>query len=110
MAEPAAVTSIFTSTLLRTRQTAAPLADRLGVQPRETPPPKTFAERVFAGVLGQTVLVVGHSNTVPQIIDALGATPVPVIDESEFDNLFVVTVASPQDARLLHLKYGEPST
>ncbi len=50
-----------------------------------------------------SVLVVGHSNTVPDVISALGVTTPVTIDDAEFDNLFiVVTGTSP---RLVRLRY-----
>jgi broad specificity phosphatase PhoE len=106
----AAVTSVFTSRFRRTRLTAAPLAARLGRQPDLVPPPEEFARPVLAGELGAVVMVVGHSDTVPAMIAALGVATPPAIGEREFDNLFVVTIASDGDgALLLALKYGKPS-
>lgn len=90
------ITAVFTSSLARTKQTVGPLAARLGIQPREVPPPPVFAEEILSGTVGQVVLVAGHSNTVPQMIEALGAPPLSfAIGEREFDNLFVVTVLGP---------------
>jgi 2,3-bisphosphoglycerate-dependent phosphoglycerate mutase len=41
------------------------------------------------------VLVVGHSNTLPEILKGLGVTEPVTIGEDEFDSLFVVTRGSP---------------
>jgi hypothetical protein len=49
------------------------------------------------------VLVVGHSNTLPQIINALGVRTRVVIAESDYDNLFIV-LPGPK-AELIHLHY-----
>ena len=47
------------------------------------------------------VLVVGHSNTVPEVIAALGVKPAVTIGDTEFDNLFIVTIgAKPTMVRL----------
>jgi len=106
----ARVTTVFTSSRLRTKQTAEPLVARIGVPPRETPPPAAFAQQVRSGIFGEMIMVVGHSNTVPQMMDALGVPPpLPEIGEREFDNLFVVTVLQPGPASMAHLKYGTPS-
>lgn len=75
-------TAIYISDYKRMRQTVAPLAARLGLipilyDPRDTP---GLIARVRAehGV----VLIVGHSNTVPDIIAALGgARPAPLVHE-----------------------------
>jgi broad specificity phosphatase PhoE len=107
----AGVATLFTSSFLRTRQTAGPLAARLGLQPREVPPPAELAKQLWSDALGEVVLVVGHSNTVPEMIAALGAPPpLPVIAERDFDNLYVLTAAEPGDARMVSLKYGKPSS
>lgn len=105
----ARVASAFTSTRRRTKLTAAPLANRLGLQPNEVAPPEEFARQVLAGELGDVIMVVGHSNTIPEMIAALGAVAPPTIDEREFDNLFLVTVAGNGGASLVALKYGKPS-
>lgn len=116
----AGVTSIITSQYARTKQTAEPLAARLGVAPAVVPlevdqetkhlTPDSI-ERLVAKILehpGATVLVVGHSNTIPEVIAALGADVAP-IDEKVYDDLFVVTVSGPKRATALHLKFGAPS-
>lgn len=54
-------------------------------------------------------MVSGHSNTVPHIVEALGAGPVPSIDDSEYDNLYVVTTCGCGDgATVLRLNFGVP--
>ena len=47
----------------------------------------------------------GHSNTIPEILTALGATAPPPITEAEFDNLYVSAVSA-EAAQLVHLRYG----
>ena len=99
----AAITAIYVTEYKRTQQTAAPLAKAAGVSVTIVPAKDTAA--LIAKLRSSTgnALVVGHSNTVPEIIKALGvSTPVTVAD-SEYDNLFVVTPGSP--ARLIHLHY-----
>ena len=103
----AGVSTILTSEFLRTRQTAAPLAGRLGLTPRLTPPAAVLAHQIRAGELGDVVLVAGHSDTVPEILTALGAPPPSPIAEAEFDNLYVAAVSA-EAAQLLHLHYGAP--
>jgi broad specificity phosphatase PhoE len=100
------VSTIFTSELTRTKQTVEPTARALGLLPRLAPPAATLAREAQAGRLGAVVLVAGHTNTIPTILRALGATPVPVIGEREFDNLFVLVAQSGGPPQLLHLRYG----
>ena len=123
VAGAAGVTTVFTSTFARTRETVEPLLKTVGLEARTMPPPATVASRARAGAYGRVVLIAGHSNTVPAVIAALGVPTPPVIGETEFDNLFVVTLADadngvegdaraavePGGAHLLALKYGSPS-
>jgi phosphohistidine phosphatase SixA len=106
---PTGATSLFTSTFRRTIQTMQPLATQAGLVPQPVPTPDVWAQQVAAGALGEVVVVAGHSNTVPEMLEALGVPPpAPPIDEREFDNLFVATVAGPGNAHVAHLKYGKP--
>jgi broad specificity phosphatase PhoE len=99
----AAITAIFVTEYKRTQETAAPLAKVTGVSVTIVPAKETGA--LIAKLRSSTgnTLVVGHSNTLPDIIKALGvSTPISIAD-SEYDNLFVVSAGSP--ARLIHLHY-----
>ena len=58
---------------------------------------------------GGVIVVAGHSNTIPLIIEELGGGPISPIQESEFDNLFVITVLRFNRAKVINLKYGDPS-
>jgi broad specificity phosphatase PhoE len=107
LAGGAGVTAILTSRFRRTQQTVEPLVQRLAVTPRVAPDAAELAQQIRAAELGDVVVVAGHSNTVPELLDALGVDPVPVIPETEFDNLFVVTVLPASGAELLRLRYGE---
>lgn len=113
----AKIKTIYASQYLRTKQTAEPLAQQSGVavtvvpvkmsaaNPRDLSPQylKEMAERVYSNS-GGAVLIVGHSNTVPEIIKALGGDIAPAIDETVFDDLFVVTVYAKGKAKAAHLK------
>jgi phosphohistidine phosphatase SixA len=79
------VSAIFTSKAPRTKQTVAPLAARLRLQPREAT--HGLVPDLLAGPDGVVVLIAGHSDTVPDMIRQLGvAPPLPTIDEPDFDN------------------------
>ena len=109
VAGAAGVTTVWTSTFERTKQTAKPLAALLGLQPQEVPPVEELAEVVAGGTGGHVILIAGHSDTVPEMIAALGVSDPPAVGHTEFDNLFVVTVHAPGEATLARLKYGKPS-
>jgi broad specificity phosphatase PhoE len=98
------VTAIFTSTAARTKQTAAPLAARVGLTPREIDDSTAAARaQILAG--GACVVVVGHTNTVPGFIEAFGGPADVVIDDDEFDRMFMLTVQPPAAASLLQFRY-----
>jgi hypothetical protein len=50
------------------------------------------------------VLVVGHSNTVPDVIKDLGVTTRVTIGEDDFDNLFLVTTGARPSLLRLHYR------
>jgi len=105
------VSAIYVTPFIRTRDTAAPTATALGVEPvvlDASTPADEIADRILREETGKTVLVVGHSNTVPDIIAALGVDPAPSIAHDDYDDFFIVTVDGSGDAQLLHLHYGAP--
>ena len=107
------VSAVLTTQFARTRQTAQPTATALGISPTVIPATSpTHIQDVVAEIRrhpGKTMLVVGHSNTVPAIVEALGAKRPGAICDSRYDDLFVVTVAADGKASAVHARYGEPS-
>jgi len=106
----AGVSAIITTQFARTRATAQPSAAALRLTPEivragGATHPNDVAEAVRKHV-GQTMLVVGHSNTVPAIVEALGAARPPAICDPEYDNLYVVTLPPGGKAGVVHAKYG----
>ncbi len=101
----------FTSQYKRTQMTLAPLAKAAGL---ETTVAQAGAEKALAAKIletrrGKSVVVAGHSNTVPTLLQALGVADPPQLSESDYDDLFVVRVDAEGRARLLHLHYGAPN-
>jgi phosphohistidine phosphatase SixA len=85
------ITAIYVTEFKRTQQTAAPLARALGLTV------KTVTSRSTPELIKQleatrgNVLVVGHSNSVPDVIKGLGVTTPVTIGDDEFDNMFLVS-------------------
>ena len=115
----AGIKAIYTSQFTRTKLTAEPLATKLGLTPaqislKSSPTnPRQIAEESTTEVVnkilerpGENVLVVGHSNSIPDVIKMLGGDVVPTIDERKFDDLFIVTVYAKGKAKVTHMKYG----
>ena len=106
----AGIGAIYATQYKRTQQTVKPLADKLGI-PITQVDAKNTAEvirQIRSRHNGEVVFVSGHNNTVPEMIAALGGPHLPIIPETEFDNLYVVTVYRVGGAKLLKLKYGSP--
>ena len=103
------VQKIYVTDTRRTQQTAAGVAQRLGVTPEiiaGKTDSKALAKRVLRENRGGRALVVGHSNTVPEIVAALSdQSDVPSMADEEFDTLYVVTVPTIGRASVLRLKY-----
>ena len=100
--------AIYTSPALRNRQTAAPLAARLGLTPIVAPAdnPKALAHRALRDNSGKRVMIVGHSNTVPELVAALsGREDIPKLDEHDFSTMYIVTVPRVGSANVLRLSY-----
>ena len=101
----AGITTVWTTDYKRTRDTAAPIVERLGLEV------KLYNPRDLEGFAAhlkerpdEIVLIVGHSNTTPQLVQALGGDPVSEINEAgEYDRLYVVDLGN-GDSELM--RYG----
>jgi len=104
MLKDAGITRIFTSTLRRTIDTAKPLADEIHVT--STPvPDEVLAARISESRPSDRVLVVGHSNTIPPLLRALGVDAPITIGDTNYDNLFIVVSRGDGRPVLLRLKF-----
>jgi phosphohistidine phosphatase SixA len=98
---------VHSSDFIRTRNTAAPTATEHGLEvglydPRDLP---TLVEKLRR--TGGRHLVVGHSNTTPQVVELLGGEPSLAIDEpGEYDRLYIVTIGSDGAASSVMMRYG----
>lgn len=89
----AGLTAIWSTDYNRTRETAKPASNRTGLPVQIYDPARqdAFAARLKA--TPGTFLVVGHSNTVPDLVKQLGGKPgAPIVEATEYDRLYVVTV------------------
>ena len=113
VAAKAGVSAVYCTKTVRTRKTAEPSATSLGVEPVAFEPQDVAGpvKKALEGHRGRTVLVVGHSNTIPKIVAAAGGPAIPDLAETDFDDLFVLTVGpgSPAAVGLVTLQYGAPT-
>lgn len=105
----AGITSIYATQYKRTQQTVKPLAEKLGLKVALVEA-KNTSDLVKTIRMTESVVVflAGHNNTVPEIIAALGGPQLPMIPETEYDNLFILTVYGEGKAKLLKMKFGSP--
>ncbi len=85
----AGIAAVFSSDTVRTRQTALPMAQLAGVavQLYDAGKPAELVTRVKA-LTGGSVLVVGHSNTLAELVSLLGGTPGAAIADDEYDRVY----------------------
>lgn len=85
------IKAIFATPTRRVMETAQPLAAELGiaVTPYDPNDPAALVKAVAA--TGGAVLVVGHSNTVPDLVARFGGKQAVALTEQDYGSLFVVT-------------------
>lgn len=112
IAKAAGVSAVITTQLQRTRQTGQPVFEALGITPVVVNTQSDIAKHaadVAAAVRqfsGKTVLVVGHSNTVPAIVAALGGPRYADLCESEYDSLITLVLDAEGGTRSVRTRFG----
>ena len=101
--EDAGIGAIYSTDYKRTRQTAAPLADKLGLDILSYRPFEDDMVQELKGKYpGQNVLVVGHSNTIPDLANLLiGEERYKQLSDDEYSTIFVVTLLENEVAHLI---------
>lgn len=97
----AKIVAIYATEFKRTQQTAAPLAKALGITVTVLPAQDNAALIAKLRASNGNALVVGHGDTIPNLIKALGVSEPINIAENDYDNLFVLVLdGKPQLIRL----------
>lgn len=104
-AEGRPLDAVYATHLRRTQQTAAPLAAARDLDLRVLPAGDTarLLARLRRVHCGEQVLVVGHSNTVPEVAQAFGAAPFE-IGETEYGRIYTLR---PPSAQLQRETFGQ---
>ena len=102
----AGITKIYSSDYTRTRDTAAPLAEHLGLELQIYDPKalEPFATELLK--LQENALVVGHSNTTPELAELMGGDGgTPIVEDWEYDRLYLLQTENGKVTHtiLLHL-------
>lgn len=107
------IAAVYTTPYARTRLTAEPVTKALGltsavvdIKGGTAAHVQAVADRVLAEQRGGTTLVVGHSNTVPLIVRALGGSAPDQLEDHEYDNLFIVTIPASGQVTTVRARYG----
>lgn len=107
MLRDAGLDRVYSTDYKRTMETAGPLAEASEVEVQKYDPGNSsgLAQQLKSVAELDAALVVGHSNTVPAILAALGVEGEIVIDESEYDHLFIVRIDQLGRATMTHLHF-----
>jgi broad specificity phosphatase PhoE len=97
----------------RTHDTAVPAAKAAGIEvhvkPIDDSNSATYAKDLATHIrhdhAGQNLLVVGHSNTVPELVEAFTGVKAEAMADTEFDRIYVVTLPADGPARFVVLRY-----
>ena len=103
----AGVTAIYVTDFVRTQDTAAPLAQALGQAPVVMPKgdPQELVQRLRGQHAAQTVLLVGHTDTLPGLLRALGHPEDLRIEPQDYGSIFVVGPREGGPPSVLRLRY-----
>lgn len=108
----ASLDAVYTSPYRRTIDTARPIAREAGLELStfDVNDLNNAVVDIVRNHKGKIVLIVGHSNTIaPMIAELGGSKKLPPIADSEYDNLYIVTIPWFGKVKTLRLKYGAPS-
>lgn len=110
------VDAIYATQYDRTQQTIAEIAEEENIDfieynaTSDSIQVRIFLENILENRRGERILIAGHSNTIPIMLNILeGTSNYTTIDENIFDNLFISPAISISNNDIYHLKYGEPS-
>ena len=103
MLKDANITAIYATEFKRTQQTATPLAKALSITITTLPAKDNAALIAKLCASNGNALVVGHGDTIPDLIKALGISDPINIGENDYNNLFAVELD--QKPHLIRLHY-----
>lgn len=106
------IDNIYTTPFNRTRQTASPLALNKGIAITEYSPYESasvFINKILSQNKGRVVVIVGHSNTIPEMLKVLSNNTVNItISDTQFDNIYITKNSELQGSVFVNQKkYGQ---
>jgi broad specificity phosphatase PhoE len=102
----AGITKVFATDVRRTQQTAQPVSREFHIETTIIAKSRT-AELVseIKQSDSKPVLVVAHADTLPAIVEQLGAGTIPKFADREYDRLLVIPVSQAQAGQAITLRY-----
>lgn len=104
------LSAIYCTDYQRIKLTAQPTAEKQKITLQYYNPTKlkVFVEKVLQDNQGKKVLIIGHSNTVLETIEALGGKrPIAAISDHEYDYFFTVKISAEGLVKVDFGRYGE---
>jgi broad specificity phosphatase PhoE len=99
------ITAIFVTEFKRTQATAAPTAKETHITPTIAPSTDIAGLAAKLRAVNGNALVVGHGNTIPDLMKALGiAVPINIPD-ADYTEIFVVSLSDPPQLLRLHYPF-----
>ncbi len=88
-----AVDAVYSTNYQRTRATVTPLAEKykLKVELYDPRNQQALVDQIKT-LEGKTIVVVGHSNTAPRLVNLLAGTTYADLADSVYDHLYVITI------------------
>ena len=103
--EDSQITAIFVTEFKRTQETAAPTAKGIHIIPTIVPSTDIAGLAAKLRAVDGNALVVGHSNTIPDLMKVLGiAIPINIPD-ADYGEIFVVSLTDPPQLLRLHYPF-----
>jgi len=98
------ITAVYSTDTVRTRATAAPLARAKNVPVQIYQVGKLNRRDLIEQHAGEAIFIVGHSNTIPKMINRLlNSDQFTEIDEQDYDDFFIVALRDKTDSSATHL-------
>lgn len=101
--------AVYSTSFIRTMETARSVADQnqLEIMVYESENPETVTANWLDNHRGESILVAGHSNTVPLFANALLGREhfTEKFDESDYGNILIITISAADERHFIHQKY-----
>jgi broad specificity phosphatase PhoE len=100
--------AIYSTPFARTKLTVQPTAEEKGLEVKlYKPNDKGFIKNVLDAYPGKSILIVGHSNTIPRLANELaGRSDFSDLDDATYDNLFIASVPTEGKPVVLRIRFG----